>query len=537
MNRRDFLLSLAASTCLSGCQPASPHLPAGSILGPSMERGHRLRGRDFPAPSETRKTDVVIVGGGIAGLSAAWKLNKSGFGDFQLFELEDSAGGNARSGQNAVSAYPWGAHYLPLPGVNARETRELLADLGVLQGDPHAAAPVYDERYLCFAPQERLYRNGLWQEGLLPQIGATRRDQEQYRRFFALLEQFRQHHGTDGLRAFAIPAARSSRDADLMALDSISIRNYLLQQRLDSPLLHWYVNYGCRDDYGSDYAKVSAWAGLHYFASRDGRAANAESDQVLTWPEGNDWLVRQMQKGFSERIASGALVQRMAETGSCVEVDVFLVHENRSVRWQADQVIFAAPMFVLPHAFEGLDANLKQACQQVRYAPWLVANLTLDDLPDPGHGAPLSWDNVLYDSPALGYVNATHQSLRSHGGPTVLTYYRALSSEPERYARQRLFDTPRNVWAENILQDLSRPHPDIRGKVRQLDIFRWGHAMSMPVPGWIWSAARERLMQGQGRLHLAHSDLSGFSIFEEANYWGVRAAGNVLHRLGFKPGR
>ncbi|PWB51952.1 MAG: twin-arginine translocation pathway signal protein [Nitrosomonadales bacterium] len=531
MNRRDFLLSLAASACLSGCQPAAnPLLPAGSMLGPSMERGHRLRGRDFPAPSETRKTGVAIVGGGIAGLSAAWKLNKSGFGDFQLFELEDAAGGNARSGKNAVSAYPWGAHYLPLPGVEARETRELLADLGVLQGDPYAESPSYDERFLCFAPQERLYRHGLWQEGMLPQIGATRRDQEQYRRFFTLLDQFRQRHGARGLRAFSIPAARSARDSDLVALDRISMRHFLQQQKLDSPLLHWYVNYGCRDDYGSDYAAVSAWAGLHYFASRDGRVGNVDSDQVLTWPEGNGWLVKEMQKGFSERIVSGALAQRMAETRSHVELDVYMQRENRSVRWQADRVIFAAPMFVLPHIFEGLDEKLKQACQQIRYAPWLVANLTLNSLPEPGHGAPLSWDNVLYGSPALGYVNATHQNLRSHEGPAVLTYYWALSGEPEKVARQRLFDTPWQNWSESILRELSRPHPDIRDKVTQLDIFRWGHAMSKPVPGWIWSAERERLTVPHGRVYLAHSDLSGFSIFEEANYWGVKAAEHVLKK-------
>jgi protoporphyrinogen oxidase len=273
---------------------------------------------------------------------------------------------------------------------------------------------------------------------------------------------------------------------------------------------------------------VSAWAGLHYFASRDGRAEHAESDQVLTWPEGNDWLVRQMQKGFSERIVSGAMVHRMAETKHHVELDIFMHRENRSVRWQADRVIFAAPMLVLPHVFEGLDDGLKQACQQIQYAPWLVANLTLNSMPEPGHGAPLSWDNVLYDSPALGYVNATHQNLRSHEGPTVLTYYWALSGESENNARQRLFDTPRENWAESILRDLSRPHPDIRSKVTGLDIVRWGHAMSKPVPGWIWSSARERLTQPHGRVYPAHSDLSGFSIFEEANYWGVKAAEWVL---------
>jgi hypothetical protein len=33
-------------------------------------------------------------------------------------------------------------------------------------------------------------------------------------------------------------------------------------------------------------------------------------------------------------------------------------------------------------------------------------------------------------------------------------------------------------------------------------------------------------------LQFAHADLSGFSIFEEAQYWGVQAADRVLRRLG-----
>jgi hypothetical protein len=49
--------------------------------------------------------------------------------------------------------------------------RQLLAELGVLQGDPNATQPTYDERYLCATPQERVYRNGLWEEGLLPHRG------------------------------------------------------------------------------------------------------------------------------------------------------------------------------------------------------------------------------------------------------------------------------------------------------------------------------------------------------------------------------
>lgn len=529
MRRREFLFSLAAASCLPGCKPATKTtLPGGASLGASIELGHRLRGRDFPSPSETRKVDVAIVGGGVAGLSAAWKLARAGFGDFRLFELEDAVGGNARAGQNAVSAYPWGAHYLPLPGQEARDVRELLADLGVLHGDPHAEIPVYEERYLCFEPQERLYRHGLWQEGLLPQIGADQRDREQYRRFFDLVEQYRRFRDPSGRRAFSIPAAQSSHNPDLLALDRITMRTFLLQRGLDSAPLHWYVNYGCRDDYGSSYEEVSAWAGLHYFASRNG-------DQVLAWPEGNAWLTRQMRQRFDDRIETAALVHRIEESRQHVELDIYLPQQNRTVRWQAKQVIFAAPLFILPHVMERLAGKLRETIAAIRYAPWLVANLTLREPPEAGNGAPLSWDNVLYDSPALGYVNATHQSLRTSPGPTVWTYYWALTGQSEN-SRQKLLETSRESWAEHILTDLARAHPDIRSKVEQLDIWRWGHAMSKPRPGWIWSLARQELAASHGRVHLAHADLSGFSIFEEANYWGVRAAEQVLRQLQAKIG-
>lgn len=528
MRRRDFLLSLAAASCLPGCRSGTnPALPDGGTLGAGIELGHRLRGRDFPAASETRKIDVAIVGGGVAGLSAAWKLDKSGCGDFRLFELEDDVGGNARAGQNAVSAYPWGAHYLPLPGGEAREVRELLSDFGVLRGDPLAEAPDYDERYLCFEPQERLYRHGLWQEGLLPQIGVNKRDREQYRRFFDLVEKYRHYRDASGRRAFSIPAALSSRAPDLLALDRISMRAFLLQQGLDSSPLHWYANYGCRDDYGSGHEEVSAWAGLHYFASRNG-------DQVLTWPEGNAWLTRRMRQRLEDRVETSALVHRIEESQWHVELDVYLPQQNRTVRWQAKQAIFAAPLFVLPHVMEGLEGSLRDAMAAIQHAPWLVANLTLRELPEAGNGAPLSWDNVLYDSPALGYVNATHQSLRTAAGPTVWTYYWALTGNAAA-ARRKLFETPRSRWLEYILADLARAHGDIRDKVEHLDIWRWGHAMSKPLPGWVWSVTRQGLGTSRGRIHLAHADMSGFSIFEEANYWGVEAAQAVLRRLDFPP--
>ena len=519
---------MAAAAMLPACS-RSPILAGGQLLAPAMALGHKLRGYDFPPPAVTRKTGIAIVGGGVAGLSAAWQLTRMGTDDFQLFELEAGVGGNARSGKNAVSAYPWGAHYLPLPGKEAVFVRELLADLGVLQGDPYAASPRYDERYLCYAPQERLYKNGMWQEGLLPQIGATADDQAQYQRFFQLIYQFQTQHRRDGKRAFALPMALSSSDADLRALDKLSMHDYLRQHQLTSPLLHWYVNYACRDDYGTDYRLVSAWAALHYFASRDGHGLHNDSDVVLTWPEGNSWLTNNMAARLPAHIHTNALVHRIETTKSGVSVDVFDPISQKTTRWQAQQLIFAAPAMILPHVWANPAGLWIAAAKQVSYAPWLVANLTVTQPPQDNNGAELAWDNVIYNSPALGYVVATHQNLRASPAPSVLTYYYALSQLTPSAARHQLLATSQSQWAHIIMQDLAQAHPQLRDSVTQLDIFRWGHAMARPLVGFLQHPARLQLADdSHPQLHFAHADASGFSIFEEANYRGVMAAKRAI---------
>lgn len=537
MDRRHFLAGIGAaagSSLLPACaRTAEAAMPPGKFIGPSLELGHRLRTGDFPVPTETRKLPVLIVGGGVAGLSVGWKLDRAGFRDFLLLELESEIGGNARGARNPVSAYPLGAHYLPLPGRESVATRELLSELGVLQGDPRALRPRYDERFLCASPQERLYRNGLWQEGLLPQIGVGISEKAQYTLFHRRMAEFRRKRDNAGRRAFALPMALSSRAPEFLVLDRISMRDWLLAQGIDSPHLHWYVNYACRDDYGTSSAEASAWAGIHYFAGRDGEAENAEGDNVLTAPDGNAWLTRGLARRLGECVMPGALVYRVADTGRHVEVDVFLAAEGRSLRLQAEQLIWAAPLFVLPAVLAGRD-DLKSAARRYSYAPWLVANLTLSGMPEERAGAGIAWDNVLYDSPGLGYVVATHQQMRLRPGATVLTYYRALSGMGPAAGRELLQNSSREELAGQIFDELSRPHPNLRSLTTNIDIVRYGHAMARPTTGFLWSGARAPFVADSPRLRFAHADVSGFSIFEEAQYRGVLAAERTLRRLGHR---
>jgi phytoene dehydrogenase-like protein len=526
MNRRTFLvgsLATLSAGSLYGLYRRAEAPLDGALLGASHEVGHLLRSGGLPPPTSERRIGVAVVGGGVSGLSVGWKLAKAGFTDFEILELEPECGGNARYGENSVSRFPWGAHYVPTPTADARAVRELFEELGVIEGYGKDGRPIYREEYLCFSPQERLFIHGRWQDGLLPLVGAKRKDLEEYDRFKDLVHDYRERRGSDGRKAFVIPMERSSRDPELFALDRLSIRELLIAKGFVSPLLHWYVDYACRDDFGCRSSDVSAWAGIHYFASRPDDSA------VLTWPEGNGWLVERLRQRLAGHLRTNSLVYAIEDEKTRVSVRTFDPRERRSTRIVADAVVYAAPKHTLRHVFAG--AGDLSHLDHFEYSPWLVANLTLRRIPEERTGPPLSWDNVIYTSDSLGYVVATHQTLRTHVDATVFTYYYPLAGASPAEERKRLLDTTWPSWRDFILADLSRPHAEIRDLVTRLDVFRWGHAMVRPRPGFLWGEARRRAATPIGNVYFAHSDLSGLSLFEEAQYRGVAAAEQVLDKL------
>jgi hypothetical protein len=165
------------------------------------------------------------------------------------------------------------------------------------------------------------------------------------------------------------------------------------------------------------------------------------------------------------------------------------------------------------------------------YSPWLTANLVIDRPPLEG-GLEPAWDNVIYDSPALGYVVANHQHLEQHEDRFVWTFYWALAAGTPAQNRQLLIEKDWSFWKEGILNDLAHAHPSIRQSVARIDIMRMGHAMVRPGVGFLSSAQRRAAAAAPGPVFFAHSDLSGFSILEEAQYHGVTAADRALSMLG-----
>jgi glycine/D-amino acid oxidase-like deaminating enzyme len=509
LSRREFLgvvgsvsaAGIVGSPALIGLTRKTERIISGGFADDGMTTGHSLRDGSFqPAPGKIVRIPTVIVGGGISGLSAAWELDRTGMHDFVVLELLRDAGGNARSGRNEVSEYPWAAHYLPVPGKESTLVRELLSELGVLHADGS-----WDERALCFSPQERHHRFGEWHAGLEPDYALSTRERDEFRAFEALLDQHRQS------RQFTIPLETGVRRDS--PLDRVSFAAWLRQSGFHSDTLLWLADYACRDDFGALASETSAWAGVHYFASRQ-----KEELGPLTWPAGNGWIVQQLMRKLGRYVKTDAAVGRIERDGNGWKVF------TRGTTYRCDSVIYSAPRHLAPYVIGELTGQRTNFV----YSPWLTANLTLDRWPK-NVGVQPAWDNVIYGSPALGYVVATHQSLATHEDRTVWTFYWALAHESPTSARNRLVRDDWKSWSDRILADLALAHPDIRGCVSRIDIMRHGHAMIRPTVGFLSEHERVKPPALPG-LHFAHSDASGISIFEEAQHQGVMAARAVQRR-------
>lgn len=541
ITRRSFLLHaglLSSSIVLSACLKrfksgnSAYNQIKGSLKGPNVKAGHILRDRlPLPPPSFTRRVKTLIIGGGISGLSAARWLKIQGYEDFELIELEEEAGGNSKFAHNSVSSYPLGAHYITIPNNNNKELIDFLEEANIITHYENSL-PFYNEFSLCFDPEDRLLINGQWQDGIIPDFGVPEKDRSQIQSFLLLTEELKAEKGNDGKYAFDIPIANSSADPKFRDLDKISFKTYLKQKGFTSQYLLWYLEYCTKDEYGQKLHAVSAWAGLLYFAARRGTAANAESNTVLTWPEGNGRLMNDLSSKIKDHIQSATMTYNIAETADgSISVSVYDLKNENSYTILAEKVILASPQYVNNKILQGFSRDGIEY-SDFNYSPWIIANITVKALPY-NKGSGLCWDNVPFNTASVGYVNACQQSLNSFENKKVLTYYLPLCDHDTKVSRLAAYARTYEQWLDIIIPEMEYMHPNITESIECVEICLWGHGMISPAPDFIWGQTRHNALKPiSNKLFFAHTDLSGISIFEEAFYQGIRAAKEVLISYG-----
>jgi hypothetical protein len=165
-------------------------------------------------PTITRRVHTLIAGGGVAGLAAARACASAASTTSWCWSSKTAPAATAGAGTVGGIACPQGAHYLPVPGDD--RPRGAGSAGGVRPAPARGRAlDQYDERHLCHSPQERLFFNGEWQDGLLPVQGVGAATLAQYQRFAARVRAAQAGHAP-----FAMPAFRAPASAAHLALDA-----------------------------------------------------------------------------------------------------------------------------------------------------------------------------------------------------------------------------------------------------------------------------------------------------------------------------
>ncbi len=533
LSRRRFLARLAAL----GAAPAWAWLGAPAwgedearFAGDDPELAHRLlaRAADTLDPSAVERQaelyDVIVVGGGIAGLAAAYRLRTR---RVLLLERAAEPGGVARSESWRGIDYALGAAYIVDPDPESDDAQErdnyrLLEELGLRRRDEalgkgrlagEASHCVFSDRRIV--PQPEVY-------------SATNR------RFFEHV-----------LASDRFPRVPPADDALVQALDRVSFKRFLrdgaLQKKLYgralgrlSPLGWEAIEYYCYGAFAATASETSAYHGLNFFA--------AEFGATLVYPGGNAFIAKRLAERIArtapQPIRSGSWVLRIEREGEVYGVTVW--REGKLERYRARAVIFAAPLFLAPRLVSGLPEAQCLAIASLAYRSYVVANVLLK--------------RRVEEMIADARLRAGYELTRVHGIDVDRLSAQEISG-------RKVFSDA--IWADyasgrsaaNAVLSVYRPYPYAAGRadllsrsyrqiedevrrevlagfgahgLREADIegvrlARWGHAMLLARAGQLADGTLQRASRSQPGLYFAHTDVEGAPAFENALAAAARA--------------
>lgn len=526
MNRRDFISIAVGIPAIYGVAKYVNYISESgfpiNVHYRGMSDGHLIRDKNFPkaALEEELKSDICIVGSGIAALTCCWKLIQSNYKGNIILVSGGELFGNSGSIEINKAHYPIGAHYLPLQNEESSHTREMLKFFNIIEKNEYSQKPTYNSKHLVYSPMERVLFENHWQEGLY-------KKSETSIKFFKFIEQFKNKVGSDGKKLFSIPLSLSSKDSQY--LDNQSFKEWLIDNQFVDNDLWNYLNYCCKDDYGTNISTTSAWAGIHYFAGRTGECSNMSEETILTWKNGNAFLAQTIFDYIKNKITiiNGSAYKYLLDDK---QLKVGNIKENKFYKIKTNKIVFATPLNIINYI---CDTQILTKNLIPDHSVWMVSNILFKELPiDKFKGIGLSYDNVVFPSKHLGYIFSDNQSLDLSREYKVLTSYTCLSEQKMNESRKIILKMTKQDLLALAMNDIITSYGKAAySLVQQVDINIHGHAMPYPEVGFLKrnSLLNEEIKKiEQKNIFFAHSDLSGISIFEEASWHGYQTAKKLL---------
>jgi protoporphyrinogen/coproporphyrinogen III oxidase len=492
-SRREFIRYVVAGSIASGC-PVDLALqaePGGGASGPMVEGEHfavchQVRdGHSFPKPDATKKADVVIVGGGVAGLSAAYFLKGK---DWLLLEKEDHFGGNAYQEEYDGQIYGTGSAY----GYRGDAGDLLAKEIGLEMPLVNMPDPIIDNgRY---APD-------IWRTGIndLPYPKDVIASFKKYRDDMMKID-------------FKKNAAQ---------LDNEPFTKYLEPYAPEVKKL-W-------DAYGpSNWGAVSEDTSALIGIADTQYLINGEDDKRVILPGGlgciTHKLVEVLKPHYGERMLGGVTV--VAVVPDKDEVRVTYVEGDKITTVAAKAVLMCTAKNITSRIVAGLPNEQKQAMRRMRYAPYPMINIVFDK-PIYRKG----YDNWCPGKTFTDFIVADF-TIRNNPGYkpkyNILTFYTPLR-EAERSTLLNEDDC--KTLAGKVLKDFQGLLPEFNVDPVEVRLYRRGHPMFMAVPGQ-FTKNRMIACQPMERVFFGNSDSGGpESLTSEAvrvSHAGVEWANLVL---------
>lgn len=467
-DRRNFVKFIVAGSVAAGCPVdlsllAAP-APTPAVDGEHNEICHQVRdGHHFSRPPASARRDIVIVGGGMSGLSCAWFLRGQ---DFLLLEKEEHWGGNAYLEEYAGQAFATGTAYTSKKeaGVLA-----LCKDLGI---EP---LPIACPDGLIL---NREFVPHAWRAGLdhLPYPGNVRDSFRKFKQDMLKVDLMKRLH-----------------ELDAMPLSDL-LKGYAPE------LKTWWDNYG-PSNWGADASDTSALVGLGDFQD----FAADEPDERVTFPGGLGAISRKLAErllaSHRDHLLAGATIVAVEQGKS--DVTVTYVHQGEMKAVTAKAVIMASPKFITRRLVTGLPKAQQDAMQAMRYTPYPVVNVIFNK--PVFNGGYDTWcpGNAFTDVIVADWVVRNQPGY--HQKNNILTFYTPL---PEAQRARLLTEEGARDLAASVLRDWQKLLPGTDADPLEVHIYRRGHPMFMATPG-TYTKLIPATRQPMERIFFANTDSYG----------------------------